>query len=1105
MDFRKGWGRLVAAALMFVAGTTAAAQEPTRLLRFPDIHGDEVVFTYAGDLWKAPVTGGTAVRLTSHPGLELFAKFSPDGQWIAFTGQYDGDEQVYVIPASGGEARQLTFHPSEGPLPARWGYDNQVYGWTPDGTKVLFRSLRDSFAVGNTRLYTVPLTGGLAEPLPMPMAGAGAFAPNGTEILYSPLMRDFRTWKRYEGGWAQNLYIFNIKAGTARQVTDHPRTERDPMWIGDRIYFVSDRSDYLNIYEMDPSGGEARALTRHRGADVRWASDDGAGRIVYELDGVLRVLDVRTGEDREIPIVVPDDGTSWRPSMVDASRSLESFDISPDGERLAIVARGELFTVPAEHGITRNLSQTPGAHEREAAWSPDGKWIAYVSDASGEEELYVVPQAGGEAMQLTKGHVTRYLRPVWSPDSEKIAYSDKDGRILVISRKGGKAREVAKDRAAFKRADYAWSPDGRYLAMSLGDPNGFNSLHVWDDEAGKLHRVTSDLFNEWNPVWSADGKYLYYLSDREFAPQVDLFEWNYMNNRQTGIFGLTLRRDTLHQFPPRNNEVNGKDENGDKDSDKADDKGNDREKKRKVEVRIDFEGLGDRSFRVPVPVDNYRYLAATAKELLYVRTDAFYYGRDGAFKPQLMSYDMKERKSKKIADNVTGVAVAADGKSVAVQHDRSFRIYKLGAENKSQAVSLANLKAQRVPREEWRAIFHETWRRFRDHFYVDNMHGYDWEALRDKYAALLPHVGHRSDLNYLMGEMIAELNVSHAYVSGGDEGLPPRPATGVLGATFSLDEDSGRYRIARILPGHNEEPRYVSPLTLPGVNVREGDYLIAINGRDLKAPTNPYALLRGMAEKPVELTVNDKPAYKGARRVIVTARSSNSNLNYLAWVLANRERVEKLGGGRVGYLHVPDMGANGVYEFAKWFYGQARKDGLVIDVRGNGGGNVSEMLIERLGRKLIGLTYARTAEYPLTYPTVVHVGPKVTILNETSASDGDLFPWAFRESGIGPLIGKRSWGGVIGITNRGPLLDGGVVNVPEFGNADARGRWVIEGEGVVPDMVVDNDPAVVAAGRDPQLERAVAEILKALDAAPDVGLPAAEPAPVKTPRIDAGE
>jgi tricorn protease len=1100
---------LAAAAAAFLAA--GAAQAQTKLLRFPDIHGDTVAFCYAGDIWTAAAKGGAATRLTAHPGIEVFPKFSPDGKWIAFTGQYDGDEQVYVIPASGGVPRQLTFYPARGPLTPRWGYDNQVYGWTNDGKAVLFRSLRDAWDIGAGRLYTVSLEGGLPEPLPMPTSGAGTFSPDGKKVCYSPLFRDFRTWKRYQGGWAQDLWIYDLASNAAENITDNPRTDRDPMWIGGAIYFASDRDGTLNLYRYDVAGKSTTEVTHSTTFDVRWPSADrAAGRIVYELDGELQVLDTRTGASTPISIAVPDDGVAMRPARVSAEKDIEDFDLSPKGERALFSARGDVFTAPIEHGPTRNLTDSSNAHERWAAWSPDGARIAFISDRSGEDEVWVVNQDGsGTAQQLTSGGSAMRYSPLWSPDGARIAFSDKDGKLYVLTVSDKSVKEVAKDRKGRLR-DYVWSPDSRWLAFSLSNPTGFRAVNVWGVADGGLHRVTGGFFNAEQPAWDPAGSYLFYLSDREFEPQLAGFELNYLISRTTGIFALALRKDVANPFPPESDEVKvdkdvasgqgsvvGKDEKA-----KAEDKGGKKDEAKKDEkkpIAIDFDGIEQRVAAVPVTAENYSGLTANADNLFVVKGSNFYLGRDAESKPALVVFSRKDRKTTTLAEDVQGYALSGDGSKILARTESGFTLYdagpKGGADKKT--VSTKELMADRVPAQEWAEIFNEVWRRYRDFFYVTNMNGYDWKALGDRYRPLVSFVAHRSDLNYVLGEMVAELNSGHCYIQGGDWQMPQRPKVALPGARFALDKATGRYRFTKIFQGQNEESIYRAPLTEIGVDVKAGDFLLAIDGVELKPNDDPYRQLRYKADRPVQLTVSAKPEMAGARTVTFKPISDESNLLYLDWVSANRARVDKLSGGTIGYLHIPDMSEEGMREFVKWYYPQVRKQGLIVDIRANGGGFISQMLIERLRRTLLGTEFSRTDEDTGTYPTVVFTGPMACLISETSASDGDIFPYMFRQAGLGPLIGKRTWGGVVGISGHGPLVDGGQVFVPEGGTASADGKWVIEGHGVDPDIVVENDPASVIAGKDPQLERGVAEVLKAMQTHPGT-LPGRPPDPVKT-------
>jgi len=1085
--FRRLLSALAIATALFIP-----AQAQTKLLRFPDIHGNQLVFTYGGDLWIAVTAGGTATRLTAHPGLELFAKFSPDGKWIAFTGQYDGDEQVYIIPTAGGEPRQLTWYPARGPLTPRWGYDNQVYGWTNDGKRVIFRSLRDGWFNGFSRLYTVSIDGGPSEPLPMPNSGAGSFSSAGNKIVYSPQARDFRTEKRYGGGTANQLYIFDVETHEAKKISEGERASRDPMWIGNAIYYDSDRDGHFNLYAYDIPGAKTSQVTAYKNGDIRWPSSDREGRIVFELNGELQIYDLKSKKTTPVSITVPDDGLARRPSRVNAGNLIEQFELSPKGERALFAARGDIFTVPIEKGAVRNLTNSPGAHDKWPTWSPDGSQIAFISDQSGEEEIWVVPQDGSHpAEQISSGgKAFRYL-PQWSPDGKSIAFSDKDGKLWVLTVADRQLKEIAHDTKG-GIFDYTWSPRGNFLAFSMNARNGFASLFIASPD-GQLHHITSENFNSREPVWDPDGNYLYFLSDHEFAPLISNRDWDYATTRNTEIYAMSLRKDVKHPFPPESDEASITKDEPKKDETPKDAKKDDKPK----DLTIDFDGIASRVARVPVEASNYFSLFAKSGHLIYGVGTSFYYGRQPDTKDSIRIYSLKDRKETTLAEDFQGAAISRDGSKLLVRTAAGFSLMDAtpGGASGKKTVATNGMFADRVPREEWTQIFNEVWRRYRDFFYVSNMHGYDWEALRRQYQPLLQYVAHRSDLSYVISEMISELTVQHAYIEGGDYVVPPRPRVALPGARFELDKTSNRFRISKIFEGQNEEDSYRSPLTEIGVTVKVGDYVLAINGHDLTGKDDPYRLLRNAADSPVEWLVNSTPSPQGARIISYRPITDESKLVYLDWVAGNRRTVDEMSGGRIGYLHVPDMGADGISEFIKWFYPQIRKDGLIVDDRANGGGNVSRMLIERLSKRVLGAQLGRNDDEPQLYPESF-VGPMVTLLDGNSASDGDIFPAMFRAAGLGPLIGKRSWGGVVGISDHGQLMDGGHVFVPEFGFTNPQGEWIIEGHGVDPDIEVDNDPASVIQGKDPQLERAVAEVMKKLKENPPA-LPTRHPDPVK--------
>jgi tricorn protease len=851
---------------------------------------------------------------------------------------------------------------------------------------------------------------------------------------------------------------------------------------------------------------------------VGWPSSDNENQIVYELNGELQVLDARTKRSTPISINVPDEGNARRPSRVPAGNLIESIGLSPKGERAIFVARGDVFTAPIEKGPTRNLTDSSGAHDKWANWSPDGSQIAFVSDKSGEDEIYVMAQDGSKpAEQLTNGGNAMRYTPEWAPDGKRIAFSDKDGKLYVLTLADRKMVEIA-DSPRGQIRDYTWSPRGNFLAFTMANPNQFAGVHVWSAADGQVRRVTDEYFNANSPAWDPQGNYLYFFSDREFAPQLSGVEFNFATNRQTYIYAMALRKDVKHPFPPESDEVTiAKTDDAPKPTaspaapptDKpaetpaaapaaAEQKPEAAAPSPPDTMTIDFDGLSSRVARVPLGADNYFGLSAKTGHLLYAVGGAGYYGRQSDRNASLRIYSLKDRKETTLAEDIRGYVLSGDGSKVMVAQGPGFNLYDATpvGERSRKAVATSGLYVDRIPSEEWNQIFNEVWRRYRDWFYVSNMHGYDWVALREQYKPMLKYVAHRSDLNYVISEMISELTVQHAYIEGGDFQIPPRPRYGLPGARFELDKQAGRYRIAKIFDGENEEDIYRSPLKEVGVNVSAGDYVLAIDGEELKPTDDPYRLLRNKTDNPVQLTVNKTPSMQGARTVSYRPITDEQNLIYLDWVDHNRQMVSKATNGRVGYLHVPDMGANGIREFIKWYYPQLRKEGLIVDVRANGGGNVSRMLIERLRRKLLGVNYARTNDEGQTYPDGVFIGPMAALLDENSASDGDIFPSMFREAGLGPLIGKRSWGGVVGITNRGPLIDGGSVSVPEFGLANTKGEWVIEGYGVDPDIEVDNDPQSVIAGKDPQLERAISEVMARLKA--PVKLPPKPAPPVKT-------
>ena len=1070
---------LAGAALAFLP--RAGAGDEARLLRFPDVRGDAIVFSHGGDLWTVPATGGTARRLTSGAGLEIFPRFSPDGKWIAFTGQYDGSSDVYVVPAGGGTPRRLTWYPAR-ENPDRLGFDNMVIGWTPDG-RVLFRSQRGPIGGFIGAPYTVRPEGGPSEPFPLPEIGFASFSPDGHKAAITRIFRDFRTWKRYQGGMAQDVWIYDLKTRELERVTDWRGTDTQPMWIGQSIYFLSDRDDWkVNLWRHDLATRATTRVTSFAEFDVKWAHSDGS-RIVFENGGYLYLLDPKDGQARKVPVELPDDQRDARPRWVRVDDKITDAALGPDAQRAVFTARGDVFTVPAENGDVRNVTRTQGVRERNATWSPDGRSIAYFSDATGEEELYVVSQDGkSKPIQLTHGPPSWHFPPVWSPDSQKIAYADRGLRLWWVSVADGKPVLVAKA-AHHEISEYAWSPDSRWIAYASDTANDFSAIFLYSLETRATTQATSDAFESHEPVFDPEGRYLYLLSDRDVAPTLGEFEHSYTVNRATRPHAVTLRADLPSPFAPRSDEVKPP-EAREAERKEKEHKEKERGDKKPEPLRIDLAGIETRIVPFPVPPGNDRGLRATKDKVYWLATPTRELTDGGNGKASIHAFDLEKRKETEILGNVERFDVSRDGSKILYKSGATWGIAepKEGVKVGDGALKLEGMRMELDPRAEWAQIFGETWRLFRDFFYLPDMGQVDWPAMRRRYEPLLAHVTHRFDLTYVLGEMAGELGSGHAYVGGGEAPRPERVPVGTLGADLELDARSGRWRIARILPGQNWIEGRRSPLAAPGVKVSAGDYLLAVDGRDLSAGDDPYRLLAQTPGRTVTLTVNGKPTREGAREIAVQPLPDEWDLRYYDWVEANRRRVDAATQGRVGYIHIPDMGARGLTEFIRQYYPQVNKQGLVVDVRANGGGFVSQMILERLRRRAMGMENLRE-ETPVTWPAAAFHGPMVAIANQYSASDGDIFPYFFRAYGLGPIVGQRTWGGTVGIRFLASgMADGGYTFVPEFGIYDMKRRWIAENEGVAPDIEVDNLPKDVLAGRDAQLERAIAEVLARVEA-----------------------
>ncbi len=1070
-----------AAAALFLLILTASmpclAQTETRLLRFPTVHGDQIVFSYAGDLYTVTSGGGVARKMTSHPGYEMFPRFSPDGKAIAFTGQYDGNTEVYLMPSAGGVPRRLTFTATLGrdDVADRMGPNNIVMAWKHGKPEIAFRTRMRSFNSFNGSLFLVSAEGGLPEQIPVPRGGFCSFSPDDGKMAYNRIFREFRTWKKYRGGMADDVWIFDFTTGKIENITSNPAQDIIPMWSGNRVYFLSDRggAKRMNLFVHDLDSRETRQLTRYTDFDIKFPSI-GPKAVVYEYGGAIHRFDLATDKAEKVSITIADDRLTAREGLVNVAKKVSGVDISPDGKRALFGARGEIFTVPAKHGPTRVLAATSGIHERDAAWSPDGKRIAFISDASREDEIYIVAQDGSDtAVRVTRGAETYKFRIVWSPDSKKLLWSDRRMRLRYVDVETKAIHEAGKA-TRWEIRQYAWSPDSKWIAYARQEEDTHSRIYLFSLETGKTHAVTEGWYASSGPAFSSDGKFLLFVSSRDFKPIYSRTEWNHAYQDMARIYLVALSRDVESPLRPRSDEVEieAKEEKG-KDKDEKKDKK--KEKKKAVEVKVDLEGLQDRIVALPVEVSSYGRVAAVGERVYYIRKGA------GDKKSLLLLYDLEKRKETTLGQ-FNAFVVSADHKKMLVTKKDTYAIIdlpKAKIEVKDK-LDLSGLEVRLDRRAEWSQIFNECWRQMREFFYAPGMHGVDWKAMRERYGPLVAHVNHRNDLTYIIGEMIGELNVGHAYVGGGDRPEVKRIQTGLLGAEVERDSASGYYRIKKILRGQNWDKALRSPLTEMGVGAGEGDYVLEVNGRSTSAMTNIYEALVNTAGKQVKLRIGSEPKTAGSRVVTVVPIADEAKLYYYNWVEGNIEKVSEATGGRVGYLHVPDMGRDGLNEFVKHFYPQLRKEALIVDVRGNGGGNVSPMIIERLRRKAVFFDLARNTA-PGTDPKQVFLGPLVCLMDEFSASDGDIFPYRFKHHKLGTLIGKRSWGGVVGIRGSLPLVDGGILYKPEYANYDLEGKsWPIEGYGVDPDIVMDNDPAKEFAGIDEQLRKGIEVALEAL-------------------------
>ncbi len=1088
-----------AAALLLSAALAGAAAvtTPTRMLRSPTVSAEHIAFAHAQNIWIVPRAGGVARQLSTFQGRASDPHFSPDGRWLAFSGEYAGNLDVYVVSVDGGAPRRLTWHPG----------DDVVQGWTPDGQSVLFASERGSWAPTPTwRFWTVPAAGGAEEPLALPRGYQGRFSPDGRSIAYRMTDSWDEERRNYRGGQNRPIWITDLK--TFDTVTPPWTDSKDmmPAWAAGRVYFLSDRDGVSNVWAFDVGSRALTQVTTFRDFDVK-TLDSGGGMLVFEQAGRVHLLDPATGQSRPVDIIALGDFPWMQPHWEDAGRYATSLALSPTGKRALVEARGEVFAVPAEKGDTRNLTRSSGSAEKAPAWSPDGKWVSYFSDRSGEYELVIEsPDGISPPRSIPLRGKGQYYTPSWSPDSRKLVYHDTDMNVWVLDVASGRARNVGNEpwMVPFRSLLPTWSPDSRWIAYAARLPSLFRAIFVVNAETGESHQATDGLADATYPVWDADGKHLWFLASTDLGLRSQWLDMSgYDHAPNYGLYVAVLGRDGANPLAPESDEDEGiklsapavAGDKGGRPGAKPADKPADKPAT-VPNVTIDFDGLQGRVVPVTgVPASGYGPIRAGVAGTVFLLETPATPGPGGS---TLHRYKLADRKIESFAKGVADFTVSADGRKLLYRTaappgrrgappERAPRYFLVDADKAPPKADEGELKPDlRLwldPRAEFAQIFAEGWRNQRDYFYVPNLHGTDWPKMREMYGALLGDVNHREDLNYLLDQMGAETAIGHSYVYGGAMPPVPEAAVGLLGADFAVE--SGRWRITRIYDGESWNPDLRAPLAGPGIGVKVGQYVVAVNGEELIAPDNLYRLLNGTAGKQTVLEVNDRPTRAGARQVKVVPVESEQALRARAWVESNRRRVDQLSGGKLAYVHLPNTGQGGYQSFNRYYFAQQDRDGVIVDERYNGGGSAADYIVDLLGRTFDGyFNNVAGTRRPFTSPAAGIWGPKVMIVNEMSGSGGDYLPYMFHFRALGPIVGKRTWGGLVHTADTPRFVDGGAMIAPRGGYFSRDMKWAVENEGVAPDIDVENWPVDVIAGRDAQLERAVEEAMRLLKAHP---------------------
>ncbi|MEN8152654.1 MAG: PDZ domain-containing protein [Acidobacteriota bacterium] len=1049
-----------------------------RLLRTPDINGNLIVFVYAGDIWSVSSDGGDAKRLTSHKGTEIFPKISPDGKLIAFSAEYSGSRQVYIIPSKGGTPKQLTFYNDVGIMPPRGGYDYIAMDWTPDSKKILVRMNRTPYGRRMGKYFLVDIKGGLESPLQIPECGGGTFSPDGNKITYTPISREFRAWKRTKGGRAQDVWTYDLKKNRSERITTFPGTDQHPVWYRDKIFFVSDRSLTLNVWSYDLSSKKLEQVTKYNNFDVLWPSGEN-GTIVYENGGYIHKLDLSKGKSEKISVNINFDNPNTLPYFKNVSRYISRFGatITSDGKRAIFDARGDLFSVPAEKkGVTLNITNTKEIREMYPVSSPDGKWVLYISDKTGDYEFYLIDPLGKKKpVQLTKGHKVWKFPGLWSPDSKNIVFSDMDRKLQIINIESKKITFI--DKSIYESIrDFSWSPDSNWIIYSKSSSNKLRAIWVYNINKNKSVKLTNDRYEDFSPIFSKDGKYIYFASDRDFDMSFQTGfstkEFDFVYNKTARLFAIGLTNDSPSLFRDKNDlEVKVKKTPEKKKNDKTKDK----KAKEKIVVKIDFKNINDRISVFPLPTSRYGGMTDLGDKVLYLKNGG------------LHIFNMKKKKSEVLLGSIRYGSLSADNKKLLYRSGRTWGIIDIKPKQKSGAgkLNMKDVVMKIHPVIEWKQIYNEGWRIYRDWFYVRNMHGVDWEKMRKKYAELLPYVSHRADLDYIFGELVGELNVGHTYVNWGDFEKVKRIESGLLGAELTADKKSGFYLISKIYKGENWNERTRSPLTEPGINIKEGFYLLKINDVKITTEDNPYRLLENTYGKKIKLTVNTKSSLEGSKDFWIKPLRSETDLMYFDNVESRRKLVDKLSNGRIGYIHVPNTAVEGNRELFKGLYAFNDKEAVIIDERYNGGGWSPIKMIEKLSNKAAMYWKARDLKLR-PHPDFTFEGPIAMLINHYSSSGGDDFPYWFKKKRLGKLIGTRTWGGLVGYGWSPGLVDGPSFAVPMSAIVNTEGEYVVEGVGVYPDegFEVYDRPEEIAKGNDPSIEKAVKYLLEELKKIP---------------------